>query len=257
MLRNVLLLSSSGLLLFSKEFVNAAAQPRMLGSVLVAMLEKAKQTTGLQLTYMEFATTGVTIVGNETRTLFCVLFHDKADGEVFGKLLATEILSAFLHSYQNDLTRSVGVNLSSFQDFQFKLGAAIRDTGRPVLEQLKRNRAVVLALLVKEDPRAGDSSIQYATGEVDQFGVLANLKPLMSAATDLMAIRQDAARSIWLESTPTRASRLLVHRVVVGMFLVVQFSKRFDHAHYAQDVTRATRLLEKVCILGEMMKRNV
>ncbi|GBG31107.1 Hypothetical Protein FCC1311_073282 [Hondaea fermentalgiana] len=256
MLRNVLVISSSGLLLFSKEFVNAAEQPRLLGSVITAMLEKAKQTTGLQLSYMEFSKLAITIVGNEPKTVFCVLFHDCDDGEEFGKLLATEILGAFLNNYRNDL-KSIGLNQNAFQDFQFQLSSVIQDTGRPVLDELKRNRAVVLALLVKEDPRVGDSCISYSTGEVDQFGVLANLKPLISAATDIMSLRQDSANAVWLESTPTRASRLLVQKVVVGTYLVIQFSMRFDHAHYEGEVVRATRLLEKVCMLGEMMKRNV
>lgn len=34
MIRNVLLMATSGLVLFSKEFVNAVAQPRLIGSLL-------------------------------------------------------------------------------------------------------------------------------------------------------------------------------------------------------------------------------
>mmetsp|Transcript_11893 Transcript_11893/g.22034 ORF Transcript_11893/g.22034 Transcript_11893/m.22034 type:complete len:258 (-) Transcript_11893:424-1197(-) len=256
MLRNVLLLSSSGLLLFSKEFANAAQQPRLLGSVVVAMLEKSKQTTGQQLAYMEFTSIAVTVAGNANKTVFCVLIHDISGGEEMGKLLANEILTTFLEDYQQDFVKNMGLNSSAFQDFQFKLGTIVKDTGRPILDDLKRNRAVVLALLVKEDQRAGDSSISYATGEVDQFGVLANLKPLMSAATDILSIQQDTCCSVWLESSPTRASRLLIHRIVVDTYLVVQFSKRFDHSHYSGDVAKAIRLLEKVCILGEIIKRH-
>jgi len=258
MLRNALILSASGLLLFSKEFVNAASQPpRLLGSVLVAMLEKAKQTTALNLSYMEFAgRIAISIVGNSSRSVFCVLFHDREDGEEFGGLLATEILSAFLANYQNDL-KSIGLNQNAFQDFQFQLGAIIRDTGRPVLDNLNRNRAVVQALLVKEDPRVGDSSIAYATGEVDQFGVIANLKPLLSCALDCMSINQDSANSIWLESTPTRASRILIHKIGFGTCLVVQFSMRFQPQQYQQDVQRAVSLLSKVSLISSLIQRNV
>lgn len=255
MLRNLLIISASGLLLFSKEFVNAAAQPRLLGSVMTAMLEKARQTTGLRLSYLEFSKLGITVVASEGKAVLCVLFHDASDGEAFGRLVATEILAAFLRNYQHDL-RTIGLNQHAFQDFQFELGAVIRGAaGRPVLGALQRNRAVVLALLVREDAR--DSAIAYTTAEVDQFGVLANLKPLISAATDVMALQQDGANSVWMESTPTRASRLLVHKVIVGTYLVVQFSKRFNHDHYAGDVARAALLLQKVCLLGEMMKRTV
>ncbi len=235
-----------------------ALQPRLLGSVIVAMIEKSKQTVGLQLSYIELSSIAVTIVGG---SVLCVIVHDRADGEEFGRLLAGETLAAFMASHARELAAGKGgaVAHSSFQDFQFRLGQVIRDTARPVLEQLKRNRAVVLALLVREDTghaRAGDSSIVHATGEVDQFGVLANLKPLTSAASDVMALRSDAVQSVWLESSPTRASRLLVHRVAPSTFLIVQFSKRFDFAHYREDVARATRLLEKVSVHADMVTKR-
>ena len=41
MLRNVLVITDGGLVLFSKEFVNALAQPRLVGSLLTAILEVA------------------------------------------------------------------------------------------------------------------------------------------------------------------------------------------------------------------------
>mmetsp|Transcript_21647 Transcript_21647/g.47184 ORF Transcript_21647/g.47184 Transcript_21647/m.47184 type:complete len:224 (+) Transcript_21647:444-1115(+) len=223
---------------------------------MIAMLEKSRQTTGLKLAYLEFSKLGITIVGNDTKTVYCVIFHDKNDGEAFGRLLATTILDAFVLKFQRDLTSSSGLNLNTFQDFQFQLSAVIRDTTRPVLENLKRNRAVVVALLVKEDSRVDDSSITYSTGEVDQFGVLANLKPLISAATDIMSFAHDSSSTIWLESSPTRASRLMVHKIVAGTYLVVQFSMRFDHSHYSDDVHRTSLLLEKVCALGEILKRT-
>ena len=221
----------------------------------MAMLEKSKQTTGLQLSYMEFSTLAVSIIGNEVKSVFCVTFYDISDGEEFGSLMASEVLKTFLNMYQSELTKSGGLNPNLFQDFQFNLGGIIRDASKPVLDDLSRNRAVAKVLLVKEDPRVGDSAIIHATGEVDQFGVLANLKPLASTATDIMALRHDTATTVWLESSPSRASRVLVRRIVKGTYLVAQFSKRFDFSHYCNELDKATRLLEKVCTMSEMMKR--
>lgn len=37
---------------------------------------------------------------NDAAKIFCALFHDKDDGRSFGKLIATEILYAFIDEYQ-------------------------------------------------------------------------------------------------------------------------------------------------------------
>jgi hypothetical protein len=47
-----------------------------------------------------------------------------------------------------------------------------------------------------------------------------------------------------------------VHRVAPATFLIVQFSKRFDFAHYREDVARATRLLEKVSVHADMITQR-
>ena len=66
MLRNVLLIATtSGLPLFSKEFLNAVSQPRLIGSLLTAMMEWAVRTTGMPVTYIELTNVAVTIVKDE------------------------------------------------------------------------------------------------------------------------------------------------------------------------------------------------
>ena len=66
MLRNVLLIATtSGLTLFSKEFLNAISQPRMIGGLLTAMMESSVRTTGLPVTYIELSNVAVTIMKDE------------------------------------------------------------------------------------------------------------------------------------------------------------------------------------------------
>ena len=97
MLRNVLIIATtSGLPLFSKEFLNAVAQPRLIGSLLTAIMEWAVRTTGMPVTYIELSNVAVTIVKDETAGICCALFHDRSDGPAFGKLVASQILYAFL-----------------------------------------------------------------------------------------------------------------------------------------------------------------
>ena len=53
MLRNVLIFSSSGLILFSKEFVDSVSQPRLIGSLITALIEFSTTVTGMPVSYIE------------------------------------------------------------------------------------------------------------------------------------------------------------------------------------------------------------
>lgn len=46
-------MATSGLVLFSKEFENSVAQPRLLGSLLTAMLEFSQQTAGMGVSHIQ------------------------------------------------------------------------------------------------------------------------------------------------------------------------------------------------------------
>ncbi|RMX69202.1 hypothetical protein KXD40_007324 [Peronospora effusa] len=55
MLRNVLIMASSGIVLFSKEYANAVAQPRLVGSLITAMLEFSTKTSGAPVSYIQMS----------------------------------------------------------------------------------------------------------------------------------------------------------------------------------------------------------
>ena len=87
MIRTVILISSSGLVLFQKEFVNAVAQPRLIGSLLTAMIEFSSKVAGMPLSYIELLGCGVSVVTNEMAKVNVALFYDLDDGPEFGKLI--------------------------------------------------------------------------------------------------------------------------------------------------------------------------
>eukprot|EP00611_Tribonema_gayanum_P027046 TRINITY_DN6582_c1_g1_i1.p2 TRINITY_DN6582_c1_g1~~TRINITY_DN6582_c1_g1_i1.p2 ORF type:complete len:102 (-),score=26.15 TRINITY_DN6582_c1_g1_i1:89-394(-) len=99
MIRTVIIMSSSGLVLFIKQYVHSIRQPRMVGSLLIAMLEFSMVTAGMPVSYIELTGLGVTVVWNEAAKVFCALFLDREDGADFGRLLATEILAGFQDEY--------------------------------------------------------------------------------------------------------------------------------------------------------------
>ncbi len=87
MLRNFLIIGSKGLLLLSKDFKNPiTTQPRLIGSLMISMLELSKNTVGYQFSYIELVNISVNLVASESAKLYCVLFHDtRVDGKELGK----------------------------------------------------------------------------------------------------------------------------------------------------------------------------
>ncbi|KAH9108626.1 hypothetical protein LEN26_013536 [Aphanomyces euteiches] len=177
MLRNVLVMATSGLVLFSKEFLHAIPQPRLIGSLLTAILEFSAKTTGAPVSYMEFTNVAVTIVVNESAKVFCAIFFDVADGPKFGAFLAKEILAAFVDEYAGDLG-NIGHNLRDFHGFHYKISEVIRESVKPILATLQQQRGIQKAILVTDD------AVTYATVEVDQLGVLVNMQSLRTLAAD-------------------------------------------------------------------------
>ncbi|CAN0356967.1 unnamed protein product, partial [Discosporangium mesarthrocarpum] len=134
MIRNVLIMASSGLVLFSKEFVNAVSQPRMVGSLLTAMLEFSVLTAGMQVSYVELTNVAVTLVANEKNKIFCALFHDREDGATFGRLIASELLNAFSEEYSQDLSAgAANLNFKDFRAFHHQIYGIVRKAVQPVL----------------------------------------------------------------------------------------------------------------------------
>ena len=116
MLKNILVVSSSGLVLFSKEYETSVSQPRLIGSLLTAIAEFSKNVAGMPVSYIQLKGVAVTIVA--TFDISCAIFHSADDGPEFGKLIATQILSTFFSTYSKDLKNNIGTNLKDFEDFQ-------------------------------------------------------------------------------------------------------------------------------------------
>jgi hypothetical protein len=55
MLRHILIITSSGLVVFEKIFVGGIEQPRLVGSLLTALMEFARQYAGLRVKYLELS----------------------------------------------------------------------------------------------------------------------------------------------------------------------------------------------------------
>lgn len=180
MLRNIIIMATSGLVLFSKEFTNGIAQPRLVGSLITAIIEFGQQTTGMGVTFIELSNVSISIITNESAKIFCALFYDREDGLIFGRLLCSEILNAFTQEYSADFTQ-FGRNLKDFYGFHKKIPNIIRLSVRPIIQQLAASHDSVRKVVLVSDKEVVDMS---AT-KVDQLSVLANLSSLIEVCNDM------------------------------------------------------------------------
>jgi len=206
---NVLILhQQSGLVLFTKDFVkNAVAQPRLLGSLLTAMTEFSDKCTGMKPTLIEMSSLAVTLVHDEGVKLLCALVHDRNDSAAFGRLIASEILTAFIDEYSTELRPSGKRDLKDFNGFDGKINGIVRDSVRPVLQKLQARDGVLQALLVTEE-----HLVTAGGGDVDQFAVLANIQALLPYADHVLDFAMDGLNHLFFDDA-RQESRTFLWRV--------------------------------------------
>lgn len=180
MLRNIIIIgSTSGLVLFSKVFSHGIAQPRMVGSLITAIIEFGQQTTGMGVCYIELTNVSVTMVANEDAKVVCALFYDRDDGVLFGRLICSEILNAFTQDYSYDITQ-YGKNLKDFYGFQKKISHIVRFSTKTIITKLESCRGIKQVLFMNER-----EIIHKPDEEVDQLSILANLSAFMELCNSI------------------------------------------------------------------------
>ena len=246
MIRTLIIISASGLVLFQKSFVNAVSQPRLIGSLLTAMIEFSSKVAGIPLAYIELLGCGVSVVTNDVAKVNCALFYDLGDGPEFGKLIATEILLAFSDTYSASLG-GIARDLNQFAEFQYAISSVIRNSVRPVLYKLQNERGIQAAVLVTDQAT-------YTTKEIDQIGVQANLGALIGAATDVLTAGdlEDAPTQIFIDTGDVAKTRLVVWKLQgIGATLVVRVNKKAKMQDGVKTaIDGALTMLRKVCALS-------
>lgn len=252
MLKNVILISASGLVLFSKEFMDAVAQPRLIGSLLTAMIEFSKRATGMAVSYIELEHIAATIVTNEKAHVFCAIFHGADDGPDFGQLIATQILSAFVNMYSKQLG-NVGGNLKDFEDFQYNIKEAIKSSTQSVLMGLEERPGIDMAILASRKERQEAFHTTDKTRGLDQIGFRANLQALMSVSDNFMSLMDDTCEQIWIEPDST-GTRILVQRIPgEKSTLVIKCQKTVHQPILKQYIDDAIHVILKISILTSSM----
>jgi len=207
------------------------------------MMEFSTQRTGLPVSYIQLSTVGVALVSHQRAKVTCALFHDVKDGgPEFGKLIASEILNAFITTYAHQLPLESKINLEeSFRDFNLKIAEVIRHSVRPVLDRLRQKRGILKCLLTVGD------SLQYSTDEVSKLGVLANHQALVAFSQEIMNVCVDEPTDITLKSAETTLTLLRFERAS----LVVLHQ---NGVNVGEDIASAADLLKKVLVMASNLQ---
>jgi hypothetical protein len=227
MLRSFMIISGkSGIVLFRKVFVKSHAQPRLLGGLVTALCNYSSDALQVPIAYMELTTIAITVISQPLTPaqdqLRCVAFHDTSDGELYGRLIATELLHAFTEEHSERLASLSLANTDGVEDlfkaFNSRVRFAMQSVVRPLMLQLNRERGVLRALLLRNARGARahvPSALWFAGGLDGEDGVVADAAALAAAADDLLVRHGDAAALVDLGDY-VRVERLSLATLVVA-----------------------------------------
>eukprot|EP00949_MAST-11_sp_MAST-11-sp1_P002934 g2934.t1 len=137
MLRSVIVFSSSGLVLFSKNFLEPLAQHRMVASLITAIMKFCTDLLdGMPVSYIELGDICVSIVSNKAANLNCAVFHTAGEGSRRLSRGASSDVSGLMNSLSMSLSGSTknaesaapGTSLdqgNSMYEFDYAFGSLI------------------------------------------------------------------------------------------------------------------------------------
>jgi len=237
MLRNLIIVSTSGLLLFSKVFVKSGTkQDQFLGGILIAMLKQSTFKTGLPASYIELSKVGVAVVSSPK--IACALFADLSDGMDFAKLLAREFLDAFSVTYAAQIDEKLNTQ-DRFAGFNSKISEVINNSVRPVLESLQDQKGMKLTMLVTGDV------IRHTTQEVEKLLFMGHYQGLLQVANTVMGATNEEAKQYTLRGKTTTTYVLRIER----SHMIAVYKNAADEASCLAAIDRTAKILKSILVL--------
>jgi len=197
MLHRVLIISESGLLLFGKTFLEQpqTRNNKILGPLISAMLVRTAEIIGVPVTFISMANSSVAIVLNPDYKVTCAVVYDQVDGEIFGKLIATELVESFCTQYGERLKEDEYLgNVGEFSLFNNRIGEAIKDTLQPILEWMAVQPGIHQAFLVSGD------KILPNNIKVDHIAFISTYRSLLEQTHQIMAKTEEDIMEITLKA---------------------------------------------------------
>jgi len=215
MLQSVIVFSRGGSLLFHKEFlIHDRLKAKKLAPLLTTLLTQAEHIVGLPLCYLELHDIALAIVTNVKYKVSCCIFYDVEDGEIFGKLLATEIVESFCENFTDELEEPHS-HQSAFDSFNPKIASAIQNSLSPILEHLQSQKMIQSALLINGD------EIIPKNNRVDNIAFIAEYYGLMEQAQQLMTIMETQHKEVVITGS---GLNLYVKKIESAGFVVTYYT---------------------------------
>eukprot|EP00475_Leptophrys_vorax_P024258 TRINITY_DN3343_c0_g1_i1.p1 TRINITY_DN3343_c0_g1~~TRINITY_DN3343_c0_g1_i1.p1 ORF type:complete len:241 (-),score=59.57 TRINITY_DN3343_c0_g1_i1:210-932(-) len=240
MLKLLMITSSSGLLLYSKEFYNFPKPPRMYAGILTAMLEKGNYETGFNVQFIEYSNLSICFCTTKNK-ITCTVIYDSSDGHEFGQIVTQAVLSTFIEVYSEEFKVGSGAG-GDFSSFNDKIPETFRNCVEPALYILASKRGIDNVVLISENQI-------FSTGEtLDKVGVLGNWGALAGVTTEIMSAANDSPYLITLHNDNKR----LVIRTIDKSTLVVSFKSGLNYSKLSENVEEAASLLAKILALRHL-----
>jgi hypothetical protein len=236
--------------LHRRVFTKSVSQPRMIAGLVTALCEYSAGAIGLPVAYMELEQVAITVVeqpraNSRMDHLRCVVFQDVADGELYGRLIAAELLHAFTEEYGERLASLQLANTERVEDlfkgFSTRVRSAIENAVQPLMLQLERENGVRRALLLKHRRGAFSHSpghVWYPGYRDDETNVIADMQALLHVSDDILGSHGDQMSRI------TIGDRIRIDRLSLGT-LIVATAPSETHISLQGVIDATTEMLQR------------
>ncbi|KAI3644302.1 hypothetical protein MP228_010466 [Amoeboaphelidium protococcarum] len=240
MLLDYLVISPSGIVLAQKHYGSRQViqQPRMMGSLLTALMELCQNATTLPVTYIEFTQVAIALAVSPQSGVICATVHDVQDGETISRLCAQHVINMFVNQFSiADIKSAVNVSLfSTFgQNIQEELVSQITTS---ILELVSEEKAINSVALIN---KAEDSVIQYGS-VTDELTIKANFDNINRKLLDA---GQACALTSPIFTVETSLGIIQLRQLEKGKSIVFTLRKNTDTAVIYERLNRAVQMLKQ------------
>mmetsp|Transcript_16825 Transcript_16825/g.42970 ORF Transcript_16825/g.42970 Transcript_16825/m.42970 type:complete len:257 (-) Transcript_16825:156-926(-) len=246
MLNKVLIVSASGgVVLFEKEWVqlDKAINSQMLGGLLSTIQEFSRQSTGMLVHNIKFASLSIACVHDVRTHLLCCIISDSSHDDTFPRVLAKQLLVAFVEEHKNvDFTRLGALNVATFASFGNKTVEIIVNSVKTILTELHSTRGIQSAAFVFADDTT--FSVGTSSSAHDELGLVANMRATLSLSSEIL---QSSAQSEPLELvTLHMCGHVARLHCINDAILIVLCQRAVEPAVYSARLDTTVRLLIQV-----------
>jgi len=246
MLRCVIIISTGGTTLYSKEFIKSDINLEMLGAIIAATSDFSLQRTGFNVSYIEMLNVGIAVATHTSCK--SIIIVDSSDGADFARLICSEILRTFTFKFSSEIDCTKITTTDTYAPFTSDIPDIIRYSIRPVLDHLALQRGIAVALLISKQ----GTNILYSTQDVDKISILAHHSRLMDLATEVMTSAMDSLQTIAMKNND---NTIHLHRLDRCSFIVITKNAAFSE-ECKQEIDDCALLLRKILTITHNLTGN-